>query len=678
MGRAADVCPSGCRQVSALLPAFVVRRLCTGACRPGLRTGFPREHGLVKRRSAAPPAPVDDPFRFRDPIRVGDPIRFVPRPQLEVDGNRAPGSAALQSECVVAGYRLIRLLGTGDRAAIYLGHSGSGAMVALKVFRADTESASIESDIAVLTSAAAPGLVRLLDVAQLGDGRICLILERLAGGSLARYLIEHPVLSPGEAVTLLAPVVVALNALHSAEFAHGSLSQATVLLDASGRSVLTGFGAIRQFSDTLRERMPLLRADYTRLATIGRCVCAGLAETDARSHGGAELIRRFHEAVDPSDGAGRYGAGQTSVGPYDVGRYGAEPGAFLALEPTESVLVDLERALFDWADAEPLRGFRLVTEPDPGSAGSADPSIGGQEVAEPARLIGNLQIRGTFSERGHATERTAPGLYAPEHDDPVRHDPDPYPSAPNPSALNAGLRLPSRALGNLVARVAGLRQLLSGLPSRLLNSLVDARPVEALGHGLRKRLHGRRRPILVAGLVGVSVLVLALTLFPLSGHSGRPGPAADAVAAGPPTTSATPDEDDRSSDQSQASGAASDLQTPDAAAISGDDPIAAVVALLAGRAACLAAASLVCLVGVDQTGSAVLALDSYDARQRQQGGSGPQLPDYVGYLPTLAERTGNLAVVALAPGAGKEKSQPASVLVVKGEGGWRLREIFDY
>jgi len=578
---------------------------------------------------------------------------------MSVDGNREPGSATLDGDCVVAGYRLIRLLGTGDRAAIYLGHSGSGAMVALKVFRARTESASIERDIAVLTSAAAPGLVRLLDVAQLGDGRICLVLERLAGGSLARYLIEHPVLSPGEAVTLLAPVVVALNALHSAEFAHGSLTQATILLDATGRPVLTGFGAIRQFSDALRERMPLLRADYTRLATIGRCVCDGLAETDARSHGAADLFRRFHNDVNPSDGAGR-----TNAGPYDVGRYDAEPRALLA--PTESVLVNLERALFDWADAEPLRGFRSDDDADPRSAVSTDPSTAGWEVAEPARRIERVQFRGAFSERGHSTDRTEPGRYVPEHGDPVLHDNDPYPSAPN-----AGLISPFRALGNLVARVAGSRNLLS----RLLDNLVDARPVEALGHNLRKRLHGRRRAIVVASLGGVSILVLALTLFPLS---GRPGPAADAVAAGPPATAATPDESDHSLDQTQASGADSDLQTPDSAAIAGDDPVAAVVALLAGRAACLAAASLVCLVGVDQTGSAVLALDSYDARQRQQGGSVPHLPNYVGYLPTLAERTGNLAVVALAPGAGNKKSQPASVLVVKGEGGWRLREIFDY
>lgn len=651
---------------SGLLPVVRVCRLCTHTYLRGLLTGSQRDHSLVKRRSAAIPDPaptaVNDSIRLGDPVRLGDPIRLRPRPQVSVDGNREPGSATLDGDCVVAGYRLIRLLGTGDRAAIYLGHSGSGAMVALKVFRARTESASIESDIAVLTSAAAPGLVRLLDVAQLGDGRICLVLERLAGGSLARYLIEHPVLSPGEVVTLLAPVVVALNALHSAEFAHGSLSQATILLDATGRPVLTGFGAIRQFGNALRERMPLLRADYTRLATIGRCVCDGLAETDARSHGAADLLRRFHNDVNPSDGAGR-----TSAGPYDVGRSGAEPGALLA--PKESVLVDLERALFDWADAEPLRGFQSDSDADPGSALSADPSTAGREVAEPARRIERVQIRGAFSERGHATDRTEPGRYGPEHGAPVLHDPDPYPPAPN-----AGLTSPFRYLDNLVARVAGSRHLLS----RLLNNLVDARPVEALGHNLRKRLHSRRRAILVASLGGVSMLVLALTLFPLSGHSGRAGPAADAVADGPPATAATPDESDHSSDQTQASGAGSDLQTPDSAAIAEDDPVAAVVALLAGRAACLAAASLVCLVGVDQTGSAVLALDSYDVRQRQQGGSVPHLPDYGGYLPTLAERTGNLAVVALAPGAGDEKSQPASVLVVKGEGGWRLREIFEY
>ena len=74
----------------------------------------------------------------------------------------------------------------------------------------------------------------------------------------------------------------------------------------------------------------------------------------------------------------------------------------------------------------------------------------------------------------------------------------------------------------------------------------------------------------------------------------------------------------------------------------------------------------------------MLASDSYAARERQQGGSGRTLIDYAGYVPSLAERSGDVAVVALTPTPGREKSQPASVLVIKGEGGWRLREIFDY
>jgi hypothetical protein len=93
---------------------------------------------------------------------------------------------------------------------------------------------------------------------------------------------------------------------------------------------------------------------------------------------------------------------------------------------------------------------------------------------------------------------------------------------------------------------------------------------------------------------------------------------------------------------------------------------------------CLATTSLVCLVDVDQTGSAMLASDSYDARERQQGLSGREIADYASYSPSLAERSGDLAVVVLTPVPGQQKSQPASVLVVKGEDGWRLREIFDY
>ena len=101
--------------------------------------------------------------------------------------------------------------------------------------------------------------------------------------------------------------------------------------------------------------------------------------------------------------------------------------------------------------------------------------------------------------------------------------------------------------------------------------------------------------------------------------------------------------------------------------------------LLRLRAGCLAAASVVCLDAVEQPGSAVMAADAYRARSAQQGGSPAVTPSFDGYSASLVERTGNSALVALTPpgGAGAER-RPASALLVKGEAGWRLRELFDY
>jgi hypothetical protein len=125
------------------------------------------------------------------------------------------------------------------------------------------------------------------------------------------------------------------------------------------------------------------------------------------------------------------------------------------------------------------------------------------------------------------------------------------------------------------------------------------------------------------------------------------------------------------------------MEPADRAAIAGDDPATAASALLRVRAGCLAAESVVCLDSVDQAGSAALAVDGYTVRLLQQGARTPAGPDYGTHTATVAERTGDSALVTLtpaSPGAPADigpESQPASLLVIKGEAGWRLREIFD-
>ena len=607
-------------------------------------------------------------------------------------------AATIQTDAVIAGHRVIRLLGTGDRSTVYLGHSAGGSAVALKIFRADIEPASIELDIAVLTSPAAPGLVRLLDVAQLGDGRICLVLERLAGGSLARYLVDTPRLSPGEVVTVLAPVTVALRSMHAAGFAHGGVSQATILLDANGRAVLTSFGAVSQLGDPSGDRVRLLRADYERLGLVLEALWDALDAADSHRASGAALLRRFRDAANPN--AGSTGAGR------------ARSGA-----PIASVLETLEHDVFDWADAEPLRGLPLAIRPNALDLGAPARDTGAWHV-DSVRLR-NSALR--YSSLGSPIDQAVKDdeqEFAPA-DGPVSFDggsgtgfdADFENEIENGLRRDRGGRL-TGALRRFTARrgdapraprpQAGrdptfgtaVNSVVGSVVGSVVESVVDAvvhsHPLKAAGHALRKRLHGHRRPLLVTALGGATVLVLGLTLLPISGRAGDAGPAGASGAAGTAETPAAkaPAPDDAVADAADAAetfanpgdgpSSRDHLADEDQAAITGDDPVAAVVALLAHRALCLAGESLICLIDVDQTGSALLALDSYDVRQRQQGGTGQDLADYVAFFPSLAERTGDLAVVAVTPPPGQEKSQPASVLVVKGEGGWRLREIFDY
>ena len=614
--------------------------------------------------------------------------------------------ATRQAESVVAGYRVIRLLGTGDRATVYLGHSANGSPVALKIFRADTAAASVELDIAVLTSPAAPGLVHVLDVAQLDDGRICLVLERLAGGSLARYLITAPRLSPGEVVTILAPVTVALRALHAAGFAHGGVSQASILFDADGRAVLTGFGAVTRLGDASGERMRLLRTDYERLGLVLETLWDALDATDPHRTSGAALLRQFRAAVKPQENS---------------------PGAGRASSATKfaAVLDTLERDLFGWAPAEPLQGFPLADSAT-ALALNAPARVTTPRQADSVRLRYSALARpsfrsdpgdltGTASERGFAGDfGGGRGGLGSGLDEDIDEGNDVDTGVENGVHLGTGRPLDGAGRRGGALRAGALRRLpgrcgdiLRGLPPKarldrargtalnsvfgaVVDTVVDSHPLQAVGHALRKRLHGYRRPLLVTALGGTTLLMLALTLLPVSGRAGEDGSAETVGATGPARTAEIPATKAPAPEAANAAGAAN---TPaghssgssgrdrsadeDQAAIEGDDPVAAVAALLGRRASCLAASSLVCLVEVDQTGSALLALDSYVVRERQEGGSGQDLADYLTYSSSVAERTGDLAVVALTPPPGEEKSQPASVLVVKGEGGWRLREIFD-
>lgn len=175
------------------------------------------------------------------------------------------------SENTVAGFRLVRKLGSGSRADVYLGHAGGAEprTAALKLFRPEVPLASIDAELRALGAASHAHTVQLRDLSGGADGRPVLVLERLELGSLAQLLSQRGQLTAGEAVTILAPLAAAVTAMHDSGVTHGAIAAGRVLFRESGAPVLSGFGhavigdatdvdarALAALATTVLERVP--------------------------------------------------------------------------------------------------------------------------------------------------------------------------------------------------------------------------------------------------------------------------------------------------------------------------------------------------------------------------------------------------------------------------------------
>ena len=237
------------------------------------------------------------------------------------------------AERTLAGYRLLRRIANGDRADVYLatidrpdpvGDADAAALVAVRVYASSVPGESIATEIEAMTADTSGALPGLYDVATLDDGRCCLAVERLPGPTLAGLLIGRT-LDPGEVLTILAPVVVAVAELAESGFVHTRLSASDVIIDATGRPRVIGLGALHRLPDQAQQ------GDRTELVRLGHEVLADLIE---------EVMR----AARPSgvfDGA------------LEIIR------SALATRPFVPCERQVERALFDAATPTPITGVAV-------------------------------------------------------------------------------------------------------------------------------------------------------------------------------------------------------------------------------------------------------------------------------------------------------------------------------
>ncbi|MFD8723258.1 serine/threonine-protein kinase [Streptomyces sp. NPDC059629] len=148
-------------------------------------------------------------------------------------------------------YRVTARLGRGGMGVVWRAvDEVLGREVAVKELRAYTDSAGPElADLRMRMQREAraaarvrhPGVIVVHDIAEV-EGRPLIVMELVDGPSLDDVLRERGTLVPREAARVGAEVMEALAAAHRVGVLHRDVKPGNVLLDRSGRVVLTDFG----------------------------------------------------------------------------------------------------------------------------------------------------------------------------------------------------------------------------------------------------------------------------------------------------------------------------------------------------------------------------------------------------------------------------------------------------
>jgi hypothetical protein len=209
-----------------------------------------------------------------------------------------------------------------------------------------------------------------------------------------------------------------------------------------------------------------------------------------------------------------------------------------------------------------------------------------------------------------------------------------------------------------------------------LGTFIDGHPIAAIGGSLREWARSRKKLIAlaVAPLVAAAVV---LALLPGEGDPGRSGapqssvPASSAPSASPPVEASTPMAAEASAKPASVSDAGDES----------DDPVRAAEVLLGARHACFAVKRPVphCLEGSVQAASPLFLSDA--AAMGAKGAAAER--DLRGFRLGLVQRWGDAALISVTPPPGdavsgerSAKSEPASLLMIRNEAGWRLREVY--
>lgn len=144
------------------------------------------------------------------------------------------------------GYDVERLLGAGSAGEVWLARERSTletVAVRIVTVAAEADLDRVRREAVQVAAVRHPHLVRVRSVLPV-DGGVALVTDFVEGGSLVALLAARGSLTPGEVVTIGAPVATALAAIHAQGRVHTRVRGTNVLFTVDGRPLLADFGLV--------------------------------------------------------------------------------------------------------------------------------------------------------------------------------------------------------------------------------------------------------------------------------------------------------------------------------------------------------------------------------------------------------------------------------------------------
>jgi serine/threonine protein kinase/TolB-like protein/cytochrome c-type biogenesis protein CcmH/NrfG len=176
-----------------------------------------------------------------------DPLATLPK----ILDDAYPAGSHLMPGQLVGPYRLLRLLGHGGMAEVWLAQRADGSLqrdVALKLPRVS----QVRPDLAgrfelernILASLEHPNIARLYDAGDAPDGMPYLSMEYVAGQTITQWCDGHRLGVP-ERLRLFIEILGAVQYAHERNVIHRDLKPSNILVGEAGRVRLLDFGVAR-------------------------------------------------------------------------------------------------------------------------------------------------------------------------------------------------------------------------------------------------------------------------------------------------------------------------------------------------------------------------------------------------------------------------------------------------